>query len=216
MANAHFNDHGTLLGTPKLRQARLNRIILLALFGVFVLPLIAATALYVSGWRPQHTVNYGVLVRPARPLPDMALRTLEGKAVRLSDFHGKWTLVYFGSSACSDACLRNLYDMRQVRLALGVHRERVRRVFVLTDLSDVNGLRHKLRDYPGMVVIAGPERNVARLTRQFNVRGATSPAQPGVYLVDPLGNLIMRYPPHADPDGMLDDLARLLRYSWVG
>ena len=106
--------------------------------------------------------------------------------------------------------------MRQVRLALGVHRERVRRIFVLTDLSDANGLRHKLHDYPGMVVIAGPERNVARLTRQFDVRSTSSRAQSGVYLVDPLGNLIMRYPAHADPDGMLDDLTRLLRYSWVG
>ncbi|MDE2089851.1 MAG: SCO family protein [Gammaproteobacteria bacterium] len=198
------------------KQASINKAILLAMVGLFVLPLIVAMGLYVAGWKPGHTVNHGVLVQPARPLPDMALQTLQGESVRLRQLRGKWVLVYFGSSACPDACLRNLYEMRQVRLALGVHRERVRRVFVLTDLSDVNGLRNKLRDYPGMVVIAGPARNVTRLTRQFGVGGATSPAQPGVYLVDPLGNLIMHYPTHADPDGMLDDLARLLRYSWVG
>ena len=205
-----------LRDAPNPRQARVNRLILLAMVGLFVLPLIVATALYVAGWKPGHTVNYGVLVQPAQPLPDMALQTLQGKSVRLSDFRGRWTLVYFGSSACPDACLRNLYDMRQVRLALGVHRERVRRIFVLTDLADANRLRYKLRDYPGMVVIAGPARNVARLTRQFDARRTTPQDQPGVYLVDPLGNLIMRYPAHADPDGMLDDLTRLLRYSWVG
>lgn len=135
--------------------------------GLFVLPLVVATALYVAGWKPRHTVNYGVLVQPARALPDVALQTLRGKAVRLSDFRGKWALVYFGSSVCPGACLRNLYDMRQVRLALGVRRERVRCIYVLSDLSDVNGLRHKLRDYPGMVVIARPAHNVARLVVQF-------------------------------------------------
>jgi hypothetical protein len=107
--------------------------------------------------------------------------------------------------------------MRQVHAAQGKEAERVQRVFVVTDASALDRLGAALRDYPGMIVLAGPPEAVASLARQFAVPEAADPGRGGrIYLVDPLGNFMMHYAPDTDPNGLRKDLARLLRLSRIG
>lgn len=186
--------------------------VLALLLLLFVLPVAAATLLYLAGWRPATGGNHGELIRPARQIDDLALRTLDGGPARFGELRGKWTMAYFGAPSCPEACMKSLYAMRQVHAAQGRERGRVQRVFILAGADAPAGLKTKLAGYPGMRVWTGENKALAELARSFGLR--EEPA--GIYLIDPLGYLIMRYAPGADPAGMRKDLARLLKYSWVG
>ena len=193
-----------------------TKLILLAL--LFLLPMVLAVGLYTSGWRPGATVNHGELLTPARPVADGAFQTLDGKQTSFSELsRKKWSLVYFGSAECLKRCEQDLYKMRQVHLAQGKETDRVQRIFVVTDAKALDLLRYTLKDYPGMIVLTGPEAAVRALALQFSLpAGSALAGLDRVYLVDPLANLVLHYPPDADASGMRKDLVRLLKVSQVG
>lgn len=183
---------------------------------LFVLPVGAATLLYLTGWRPASSGNHGDLIQPPRPVRERLLQSLDGKAVRFGGEAGKWTLVYFGDSSCPEPCMKSLYYMRQVHTAQDKERDRVQRIFIFSGKTGVDALKTKMASYPGMRVWTGAANELTALKQYFDITpGLTS--QPGsIYLIDPMGNLMMRYPPYAEPSGMLKDMTRLLKYSWVG
>lgn len=206
--------HEERIQIPAARRSRWKIVLLAALF---VVPVVLAYTLYFSGWRPARTINHGELVQPARPLTDEALETLEGRKIKLGDLRGKWLLVYFGGSECGQPCTDNLYNMQQVVLAQGKDLVRLERLYIVTDTSALEMLRYTIRDYPGTRILKGEADSLARLARQFAV-GDVSPLdnRHRLYLVDPLGNLMMSYPAGADPSGLRKDLVRLLKLSRVG
>lgn len=195
-----------------------NRRTLWILLAVFFVPWLLGTGLYFylteTGIRPE-TTSKGTLIDPARPLEDVGLTTVDGEPVRLEDLKGRWTLVHIASSACEDPCPKNLYHMRQVRIALNKDIDRVQRLLVLTDTDRLETLRPLLeREYPQMKTATGTDQALSRFTHQFLETG--SGREDWVFLVDPLGNLMMGFPPDLDPRGMLKDLKKLLKYSQIG
>lgn len=198
------------------QAAPANRWVLVMLVLLFVLPVAAATSLYLAGWRPAGSGHHGELIQPARQVADGVLQTLDGKPVRFSDLRGKWLMVHFGPSSCPEECMKNLYHMRQVHAAQAKEIGRVQRVFIATDTGVAEKLQAKLADYPEMHAWSGEKKALAELLQSFGIDAGQAAERQGIYLVDPLGNLIMRYPSGADPSGMLKDLTRLLKYSWVG
>lgn len=195
----------------------MNRLTIALIALLFVLPVALSYVLYSIGWRPAGTVNHGELIEPPRDIRDVSLQTLGGKTIRFTDLNGKWTLIYFGSAKCLAPCERNLYKMRQVRLAQGDDAERVQRVFVVTDTRALDWLRYTLKEYPGMRVLIGPTDNVKALARQFALPvGTPLEGLDRIYVIDPLGKLMMSYPVDADPGGIRKDLARLLKVSRIG
>lgn len=194
----------------------MNRRFFVLFAALLVLPVAVATLLYLTGWRPANGGNHGELIQPARHIEDRILQTLDGRPAHFSELRGKWTMVYFGVSSCSDACMKSLYYMRQVYAAQDNERVRVERVFILTETSAMAELKTRLAGYPGMQVWTGERKVLAELAQSFGIHEGQSAEQQGIYLVDPLGNLMMRYAPGASPAGMLKDMARLLKYSWVG
>jgi len=202
----------------RARQARTGaRLMLVLLAALFLAGVVAAHLLVQSGWRPGKTKNYGELVQPARPLADVELATLDGRRTRIAQLHGKWSLIYFGPAECLTPCTDNLYKMRQITAAQGKEAGRVQRVFVVTDARALDWLRYTLADYPGMEVLVGPADAVRRLATHFTVpAGGALDGLHRIYLVDPLGNLMMSYPADADPRGMHKDLSFLLKASQVG
>jgi hypothetical protein len=126
---------------------------------------------------------------------------------------GKWTLLYLGAGACSAGCRTDLYNTRQVRAALGADRERVQRVFLAAGACcDLDWLHTQ---QPDLITV---QANVAAapLTAILQHAGPSAAAADRVYLIDPLGNLMMFYAADARPKGMLEDLKKLLRLSHVG
>jgi len=201
-------------GTPPSPRGR-RTLILVAL--LFLTPVVAATALYVSGWRPEgKSLQHGELVQPARPVGDAELQGADGAPYRLNALRGKWAFVYFSSLPCTEACRNSLYKMQQVRLTQGHDAPRVERVMIVAD-ADASVLREFTQQYPGLVAVSGTRAILQTLAREFVSSQGTALDAPGrVYLIDPIGNLVLSYAPDADPSGMRKDLARLLRLSQVG
>jgi cytochrome oxidase Cu insertion factor (SCO1/SenC/PrrC family) len=201
-------------GFVNSRQA----LVLLAL--LFLMPVLVAYLMHMRvehGWRPSSTTNKGTLIQPPRPLtlpPDLVSPT--GKPVSPDFLGGKWTLVYIDDAACGDVCRSKLYQMRQVRLAQGENLRRVQRLFLVTGASDTGGLTKILADYPDMAAALLSPGQAAAIAPVFNVAGNLTQSAGNIYLIDPLGNLMMYYRPDTDPRGIIQDLLRLLKYSHTG
>jgi hypothetical protein len=191
--------------------------VLLAL--IFMAPTFVAWVMHFSteeGWRPEGTTNRGNLIHPARPLTLPA--DLQAGEVSLNAYlQGLWTLVYIGDADCDAVCSGNLYKMRQVRLAQNENMRRVQRLFLVSGETIPGELDTLLEaEYPDMTVVALPAARLAQLAGHFAVDEVSVPVAERVYLIDPLGNLMMYYEPDADPHDMLQDLQRLLKYSKIG
>ncbi len=168
---------------------------------------VAASYLIYYFWPPAHTVNYGDLIGP-QALPDSALALSDGSPFRLSQLKGKWALVSVDSGSCGARCDEKLLYMRQLRLTQGKNAERVERVWLISD--DVAPRAEMTARYPGtwFVRAAG-----AGLLGLFPAKGSVSDH---IYVIDPLGNLMMRFPRDPAPRFMIKDLARLLKASQIG
>ncbi|MGZ5046894.1 MAG: SCO family protein [Usitatibacter sp.] len=177
---------------------------LLLIMGLFALPIVASITAY-RFFRPQPTANYGELLLPPRELGDSPMKRLDGGEFRMGELRDRWVMIASDSGACAADCAARLHVMRQARLALGRNASRVARVFVVDDgrVPDPAALA-PLEDL--VVAIRGP---------------ASGPPGPGndrahVYLVDPRGNVMMRWPAQPEFRGMLKDLERLLKASQIG
>ena len=167
------------------------RVKLLALFLVCAAPFVLGWAAWYYGWWTGSPGNYGELITP---------RTVSGPP--FDRLRGKWVLVSFDESRCDAYCEKKLYFMRQVRTAQGKDQARVERLWIITDAGSPRP--ELLRAIEG-----------SHLSRTGGEGFLGNPPD-HIYLVDPLGNLMMRFPRDPDPSRMLKDLQRLLRYSRIG
>ena len=178
----------------------------LFMIGIFVVPVVAAYLAY-FGWRPSGHTNYGELIK-VTPLQHTAGALHDGAALDIQSLRGKWVMVHVGPSACDATCARQLYLMRQTRIAQGKEQSRIERLWVLTDAGAVDPAL--LQEHPGLYVWRPAD---AAFAAQFPA--AQGPAE-HIYLVDPLGNLMLRFPDQPDPKRMLKDLKLLLKASQIG
>jgi cytochrome oxidase Cu insertion factor (SCO1/SenC/PrrC family) len=155
-------------------------------------------------WQPAGHVNYGELIEP-RPVPDAVLELTDGRHFRLSDLKGEWLLLAADRAACDERCRLKLTYMRQMRLAQGKEKERIERVWLVTDRGAPD--RALLAEHPGLAVVREQGSVIAK-----SLPAAVSPAE-HIYVIDPHGNVMMRFPRDADPRRMLKDISRLLRHS---
>lgn len=186
---------------------------------MFFAPLLIAFALYYAlpGWRPAGSTNHGDLLSPARPLPEQPFEVTEvggATAPRPQLWHGKWSFVFTGDGACDARCRAALTDMRQVRLALNDDMQRVQRVFVPTQGCCDSAY---LAEHPGLLLAQLPAAELQRLHAQLPRYADGEPGSAGrVYVVDPLGNVMMSYSGTAPAKGMLEDMKKLLKLSHIG
>jgi hypothetical protein len=177
------------------------KLVLLAAF--FMAPMVASFIAY-RYVKPEPTANYGELLKPTLVPSTMMVGTSHEPFI-FGQLSGKWILVTSDTGACPASCAQKLVTMRQVRLAVGRNASRVERVLVVDDGRIAPDLAQA---FPGMVAATLPA-------------GQAMPVGAGndrdhIYLVDPHGNVIMRWPAKADGPRMIRDLDRLLRASQIG
>jgi len=182
---------------PTRPRGRLHLLLLLLLFAA---PLGLAFWLYYgSSWRPATRSNHGTLIEPARPLANAGALA------------GKWSLVVIGDGAggCDAGCRETLIYARQTWLSLGKVANRAQRVLLSsTDCCDEAYLQ---REHQGLVRVVADTPATLALLQAF-----PAPQARTIFIVDPLGNLMMRYDAQADPKGLRDDLKKLLDLSHIG
>jgi hypothetical protein len=190
---------------------------LIALAALFLLPVVAAFLLYYGAphWRPGGRANQGELIDPPRTLPALALSGIDGAPLAGGLLRDRWTLLYIADGRCDSRCRDALYLARQTRIALNQDAQRVRRVLLAIGACCTTG--ELGAPHPDLVIARPTAEQLALLARAMPATGDTPLAQAGyIYLVDPLGNLVLRYAPGAPDRALLDDLERLLRLSHIG
>lgn len=195
-------------GLAAQEAARRSRWMLTGLAALFFLPLALSFFIYYgTSWRPSKGANHGELIMPARPLPAANLPVREGS---WKGFKGKWSLVYIAPGGCDEQCRQVLTMSRQTRLALNNEMTRVQRVFLATDrCCEQTYLR---QEHPGLIVLDASVPAASSLLLAF----PSDMTSTSVFVVDPLGNLMMRYDARENPRGLLQDLQKLLRLSHIG
>lgn len=160
--------------------------------------------------RPQGSAAIGELIQPLRPVPTVTATALDGKVQSLAALRGQWLLVSVGSGNCDRACDRRLYLQRQLHESLGKDKSRLDRVWLLTDSAPVE--QRLAASLQGVLALRMPEATVAAWLAPAAGHGLNE----HLYLVDPLGNWMMRFPPNPDlgaANKIKRDLAKLLSAS---
>lgn len=189
-------------------------LLLSILLAVFVLPVIAAWLLYLN-INSLHfgTTQHGEFVKPARLLNLAALPLpLAGGRLAPDYFKGRYTLVYLSASVCNPDCEEALILTRQTRVALGQKIESAQRLYLVQG-APVNPAK-LLREQPDLTVADVSGALGQNFIRQFSSDGQSAPdIGKYIYLVDPRGYYVMRYPISGPPEGLLRDLQHLLGQS---
>ena len=190
------------------RSGRRNFLLLASLFFV---PFIGAAWLYyASGWRPS-LAAHGELIDPPRPLPAIALALPDGGTASPDVLRGSWSLIYLAEKSCAEACSKALAQLARVRLALDKDATRVQRV--LLHAGDCCAPGFPGPDDQDLLVLGAKGTDGTAFLALFPRAPYDTPS---IYVVDPLGNLMMRHAASGSAEGLLKDLERLLHLSSIG
>ncbi|SHI06611.1 Cytochrome oxidase Cu insertion factor, SCO1/SenC/PrrC family [Pollutimonas bauzanensis] len=207
--------------TPRQPSRSRSRAPLFLILAICLAPLVfALLAYYVPalGLRPQEASNYGTLINPQRPMPDAAalpLATLDGKPFDLNSLQGKWLLVSADEGACPEACVKKLFVLRNSHASQGKNVERLARVWFVTDDAPVPG--QILEAYVGTNMLrADPEKLAAYLAPNASPAQREAALKAPMWIIDPLGNLMLEFPADADPISVRNDISKLIRNSRIG
>lgn len=199
----------TQVGVDPIVQRKNGRIKMLAILAVCLAPVIASYFTYYV-IKPTARTNYGELLDPAKyPTPNLDAKTLEGTALALDDYKGKWLLIQVDVGSCNQLCKVKLLDMRQVRLTLGKEMDRFERVWLITDDQVLDEKTVQISDGVHLLRVKSSAVNAWLATNGSNPSNF-------FYVVDPRGNLMMRFPKSVNLYKMKADLTKLLTASSIG
>lgn len=180
---------------------------LLLLATISLAPIVGSLLLFYF-WKPQNFTNYGELIS-AVPLEGTTIAERDGRAFRFDDMRGKWIFLTVDDGACDDYCNSKLYAMRQVRLTQGIDQDRIKRLWLVPD--GVKPQAALEAEYAGTrIVLPAGKEFISRLP-------AADLPRDHIYLIDPFGNLMMRFPRAVDPQLMKKDVTKLMKLSggWI-
>ena len=187
---------------PTAARAYAGRRTLFLLAAVMLAPVVASYTAFYLFPRDAKT-NYGTLLATVLA-PAIAGARSDGSPFRLEDLRGRWVLVASGGADCQAQCRRQLYAMRQARTMQGKEQDRVVRAWLV--VGDATPSAALLAQHPELVVVRVADTLLAKLPGGMDA----------LYLIDPLGNLVLRYPADPDIKGIARDLTRLLAASRIG
>ena len=190
-----------------LLDRKKTRRMLLLLGAISLAPIVGSLLLYYF-WKSQTFTNYGDLIAVV-PLAGVTIPARDGKPFRFDDLRGNWIFLVADSGNCDNSCQSTLYVMRQIRLTQGKDRDRIERVWLIPD---------GVWPSPGIEVEYRGTRTILLATDDFLARLPAAGSPRGhIYIIDPFGNLMMRFPRNVDPQRMKNDIDKLMKVSggWI-
>ncbi len=192
-----------------------NRKLFFVVLALFVAPLLLAFVVYYgSNWRPSGTTNKGDLITPAIPLPATTLTKDDGTPTDAGFLRNTWTLVYIGAGECDEVCRSALINTRDARLLLGKDTTRVSRVFLYAGACCAAFFANEQQGLMSHNIDSQAGQALLKLFPTYNGVGPMQSKR--IYIVDPLGNLMMSYAPGSDPRFIYQDIKKLLKLSHIG
>jgi hypothetical protein len=176
---------------------------------VFILPFTMAVLLHFFDLKPSGK-SYGNLIQPPKSLQIPALIDMQGKVFKPEQWNKIWSIVTVDSTGCAAPCADRVHMLKQVHTSMNKEIDRVQRVLLVPATINNEGYSEIQKKYPDLIILAGTDAEMAKFSAEFNATKGS------VFLVDPLGNLMMSYPEQFDPKGLRSDLTRLLKNSWAG
>ncbi|HEX3141577.1 MAG TPA: hypothetical protein VHQ87_16090 [Rhizobacter sp.] len=209
-AGLSFTVHSMPVAALEERRTRHGRLKMLLVLLICAAPVVASYLTYFV-IRPQGRTNYSELIQPQQPVPaDLSLSDLKGQAVAASTLKGQWLLVVVAGAACPEACEKNLWLQRQLRESLGREKERLDKVWLISDGA-------ALRPQTVEAVSAGTPVTALRVPpaalAAWLQPSAGHTLEDHMYIVDPMGNWMMRVPPQPDAAKLKRDIEKLMRAS---
>jgi hypothetical protein len=192
-------------------QQRKGRVVLILLLVFFAVPLIVVMMMYQFNWKPSGQ-SLGDLVKPPRAMESpVGLLSEDAQAAPALLWKEKWSIVFIANE-CRAECLLKLRDMRQLHASLYKDIPRTQRILI-TKMLDVATIK---KDFPDLIIVNQSQAAIDALIQQFQLEGENPALTNRLYLVDPLGFLMMSYQSDTPLVNVRKDLARLLRFSWTG
>lgn len=191
------------MSNEKVSNSRLKLVLLIL---IILSPIVISSFLHRWNIHPDKTVNYGELIE-VTPLKGLATDLENNTIFRSRQFKGKWTLLMIDSGQCGEDCQDKLYKMRQVRLVQHVDKDKVQRIWLIND--DLRPDSAIIDEYQGTRLVLAKGRDLLEEFPYVNTQADH------IYVVDPMGNLMMRYAANVDPKEMVADIKRLLKLSHI-
>ncbi len=188
-----------------------NRIKFLLIVLVFLIPFIIAFMImddYAED-KEWDTTNYGKLLNPILNIDNIDLETLDNTITNTSHFNGKWNLIYSLKKKCDKACLANIYLLRQVNIALGKDANRLNRTFIPSINTSNDSIKNISINYPDLIIIKNKPDKIHGLINSFSNNNS-------IFLVDPIGNVILMYEDKFEGKKLLKDIKKLFKLSRIG
>jgi hypothetical protein len=154
--------------------------------------------------------SYGNLIQPPKSLQIPVLKDTTGKAFKPEQWNKIWSIVTVEGKDCTASCAARLHMLKQVHTSMNKEIDRVQRVLLVPVAIEENAYHEIQKQYPDLIILTGADAEMAKFSAEFGTVNGS------VFLVDPLGNLMMSYPEKFDPKGLRSDLTRLLKNSWAG
>lgn len=195
--------------TSKRKSGRRKLMLVLA---ICALPMVAS---YISYYfiKPTGRLNYGKLLEPQKTIPSLILTETNLVNFPIDSLKGKWLMITVGGARCDQACEEQLFYLRQIRLAQGKDSERITRLRLITDNENVDSqLSEK---YVGTLFLRADVKQIAEWLSEGEAESVDE-LSTHIFLADPLGNLMMRFPAQPDPNKIKKDIIRLLKASSIG
>ena len=200
-----------------MSQQAVNRKRLVFIFALFFVPLAVAAIWYAmvpDGWRPGSMTNNGKLLDPIYTVQPFEQLTLDGKPFGGKDLEKVWTFVHLVDGECDQTCSRMLYNTRQIRVGQGKNMNRVQRVTVIGIGGQTESNAKMWQSHPDMTFVLGGEGGLGEQIRRHTAKDHF-PVN-SIFLIDPLGNVMMQFPPDLPPKKVAKDLKKLLKLSHIG
>lgn len=192
------------------------RLVIIVLVLIFSAPLLSAWfILNYGGLVNFGGASHGDLYEPMVNLPNVPLEDPFAADEKSENLHGKWSLLYMQAGDCDQTCKENIYEMRQIRLALSRYARNLQRIW-MTDIQDNGRIRELLTEYEGTLILPLSKAAGQLSPADFAAPPVSKPLESdALYVIDPEGRLVLRYRSGADPEGIISDLERLLKGSRI-
>ena len=195
-------------------ETKKNYLPLIMLILIFGIPFLASTIFILNPGllaKLSTAGNHGELIQPVRALPtELKFSQINGDEFRISkNLDEKWTLLLVTNSICDKICEKNIFHLRQIRLAMADDRDFVNRLVVLNETSDLEKFKEKIVKYTKMYVVTENKQSIEKLLSA--VDPINKDRTNHIYIIDPFYNVMMHYKPTDKAEGIINDLSRLLK-----